>query len=276
MSDTFLQPKEDVRPGLNKSHASAREHQILKKRMAFLEEERLNKKIKKTSKQVEVENRSEGLSKTIDSSNKGFAMLAKMGYKPGASLGKDGTGRLEPIGIKVKEGRSGLGREAVLKDIEMKKQKLRERRAIRAAQEFDPVAFRAQMREKHLAKRTESDLYRAQKVCRDLDTAKDILEPADLWFWPKEPEEEKEEVESLGSVLADAAEMEEVEEEEEDEEEEENVNKFVDEFTNEEMLEMIVGYLRTEHLYCLFCGIGFDDIEDRDNSCPGTMRDVHD
>ena len=32
----------------------------------------------------------------------GFAMLAKMGYTPGTSLGKDGTGRMEPVPIEIK------------------------------------------------------------------------------------------------------------------------------------------------------------------------------
>ncbi len=32
----------------------------------------------------------------------GFAMLAKMGYTPGTSLGKDGTGRKDPVPIQIK------------------------------------------------------------------------------------------------------------------------------------------------------------------------------
>ena len=34
---------------------------------------------------MEEENREEGLQKSLDSSNKGFAMLQKMGYKAGES-----------------------------------------------------------------------------------------------------------------------------------------------------------------------------------------------
>ena len=33
----------------------------------------------------------------INSSNKGFAMLAKMGWTEGTGLGTDGTGRVEPM-----------------------------------------------------------------------------------------------------------------------------------------------------------------------------------
>ena len=32
----------------------------------------------------------------------GFAMLARMGYTPGTSLGKDGTGRKDPVPIQIK------------------------------------------------------------------------------------------------------------------------------------------------------------------------------
>jgi len=271
MSEAFLEQcaQADVKPGLGRSVKGARDLQKMKKRVALEEEQRRNKKIRKTSKQVEVEKRDEGLSKTLDSSNKGFAMLAKMGYQPGNSLGKDNTGRLEPVGIQVKLGRGGLGREAVLKDLEIKKerfleekQRLREERALQAARDFDPHAFRAQMRSKHLAKRIESDLYKSQKACQDLDTTKGIDEPADTWFWPPKPK-----VKKLKSDDEDNEE--DVEEEEEDEE-------AVNEFTSEEMLEMIIDYLRAEHNYCLFCGIGFTDPEDRDANCPGPTRDDHD
>ncbi|TVY90734.1 G patch domain-containing protein [Lachnellula willkommii] len=45
------------------------------------------------------------------SSNKGLAMMAKMGFKPGVALGsKDNIGaRLEPVGINMKEDRGGIG-----------------------------------------------------------------------------------------------------------------------------------------------------------------------
>ena len=42
------------------------------------------------------------------------------------------------------------------------------------------------MREKHMARRTESDLWKAQKSCRQLDLAKEFDTPMEAWFWPKE------------------------------------------------------------------------------------------
>ena len=56
------------------------------------------------------------------SNNKGLAMMAKMGFKPGTALGnKDNMGaRTEPIGISMKEDRGGIGLDAE------KKRKFRE------------------------------------------------------------------------------------------------------------------------------------------------------
>jgi hypothetical protein len=45
------------------------------------------------------------------------------------------------------------------------------------------------MREKHMARRTESDLLKGQKSCRQLDLAMEFTEPVELWFWPKTPKE---------------------------------------------------------------------------------------
>lgn len=55
-------------------------------------------------------------------SNKGLAMMAKMGFKPGAALGKSGNdaARLDPIGISMKEDRGGIGHDSE------KKRKFRE------------------------------------------------------------------------------------------------------------------------------------------------------
>ena len=48
------------------------------------------------------------------------------------------------------------------------------------------------------------------------------------------------------------------------------------EFEPEEMLSMLTGYLRSEHLYCLWCGITFSDPEDLTSNCPGPTREDHD
>lgn len=40
-------------------------------------------------KELEEQRRREGLEKAIDSNNKGFSLLQKMGYKPGSGIGKN-------------------------------------------------------------------------------------------------------------------------------------------------------------------------------------------
>ena len=45
-------------------------------------------------KVLETEKREEGLQKSLGADNKGFALLAKMGYKPGMGIGKEGKLKL--------------------------------------------------------------------------------------------------------------------------------------------------------------------------------------
>lgn len=45
----------------------------------------------------------------IPKKNKGFKMLEKMGWKDGVGLGKDNSGRVEPVNVEQRAERSGLG-----------------------------------------------------------------------------------------------------------------------------------------------------------------------
>ncbi|KAJ8924356.1 hypothetical protein NQ315_007152 [Exocentrus adspersus] len=49
------------------------------------------------------------LDESIPAENKGFKLLSKMGWKEGQSLGKDGTGMLEPIQLVSNKGTAGIG-----------------------------------------------------------------------------------------------------------------------------------------------------------------------
>ena len=255
MSEEFLLqccPK-DVKPGLTKTKSQQRELEVAKRQQELREEARQAKRFKKSTKELEVEAREEGLSTKLDSSNKGFALLEKMGYKPGTGLGKTGGGREEPVEVVVKEGRSGLGRDEAMRRIAMEKCRIIEQRTKQIVNEFDPAAFRAQMREKHLARRIESDLYKAQKSCRDLDSSKDFSEPAESWFWPAVEKTKTEE-----------------EEEESEEEAEEEL------FSVGEKLSLLLTYIRVEHFYCLYCGIKYESQQDMTETCPGPSREDHD
>ena len=46
---------------------------------------------------------------SIASSNKGFKMLKKMGWKDGDGLGKEKKGRVEPVKVEERPERQGLG-----------------------------------------------------------------------------------------------------------------------------------------------------------------------
>lgn len=63
----------------------ARLHEIKKKEKVANEKNR-----EKPKAVLEKERRDEGLGAALSTENKGFSMLAKMGYKPGMAIGKSG------------------------------------------------------------------------------------------------------------------------------------------------------------------------------------------
>ena len=89
MSDKFL-PENivDVKPGLITRYA--------KKRLQA--NEPLQQKKRKV---LESEARDEGMAKSIGQSNKGFALLAKMGYKEGMGLGRKGILHIIPYNLSI-------------------------------------------------------------------------------------------------------------------------------------------------------------------------------
>ncbi|ETN37240.1 uncharacterized protein HMPREF1541_08230 [Cyphellophora europaea CBS 101466] len=113
---------------------------------------------------------------TLDTSSRGFKMMAALGYKPGTALGatrsEDGDGAaetrlLEPIGLEMREGRAGIGADAE------NKRKFREEAA--AAEEeikkrkVDEGDFRERQQKEREEKRTEGQVYGAMKVCERLE-----------------------------------------------------------------------------------------------------------
>lgn len=301
MSDDFLARciPEDIRPGLKRSHKNQREHDLHNKKNELVGKERENKKFRIPRNIKEVQNREEGLHRSIDCTNKGFEMLKKMGYKEGEGLGKSNTGRVEPIPIEVKTNRSGLGREEAKKKLLETKSKIRQKhldennatREIR--DQVSAQEFRNQLSRQHKSRLTENDLYRSQKACCQLDQSKGFTEPVEAWFWPdandnnddddgsddehdeqseKESGSEEDEEESLvdipkQEVPAKIFKIKEIKLKK---------NELCGEFLPEEQLQMITEYLRSQYLYCLWCGITFSDSKDMCSTCPGFTREDHD
>uniref|UniRef100_A0A0A9W587 G patch domain-containing protein 11 n=1 Tax=Lygus hesperus TaxID=30085 RepID=A0A0A9W587_LYGHE len=248
MSDAFLTAaaNNDIRPGLLHSHSQRRNHELWKKKGSVQEQES-----RKPTATLELEARKDGLDKPIAQDNKGFAMMSKMGFNPGAGLGRHGQGRVEPIGIEVKTDKQGLGRKAVVQELLERKRKMLENHRKNALSVED---FRASMSEKAQEKQTNLDLMKSQRVCHTMDQDWGIEEPEEKWFWPEFAREESEE-------------------EEDDEGSEEH--DMEEELTPKEKLELLTMYLRRTHYFCIWCGVKYQDDDDiRD--CPGPTRYDHD
>ena len=76
-----LDPQQST--SLFQSHSSQRRHELEKKKSSEAEAARERRAQKRSRAEMEVEEREKGLGTELDASNKGFAMLQKMGYKKG-------------------------------------------------------------------------------------------------------------------------------------------------------------------------------------------------
>ena len=265
MSDAILGKCPDKRPGL----VSERVAKIHKQQK---QEQAANSKSKqKPVKVIESQKREEGLKTAISSDNKGFALLQKMGYKPGTAIGKRGQGRSEPVPIELKDGRGGLGKASEMKrkqeDMDRMRLAMRAKRA--KHEKHSQQDFRSRIANQYQDRRAESDLHNSQKVCAQLDSQKGIEKPSEVYFWPSYmlPNKEKTKPEDESGWFA-------YEPEESDEDEEVVDNS--DNFTAAEKLEILTLYLRNFHLYCVWCGTTYNDKNDLRSNCPGNTADAHD
>merc|ERR1712036_27949 len=134
-------------------------------RAAWLKKEGEAKAQQKSKREREHDERlarEQALASTLDASNKGFKMMAKLGYKPGATLGKSTDARTEPNHLSMKEDRGGIGMDSE------KKRKMRELIEDGERQEkktkVDQVDYRERLRQEREEERLSRQAHAAQKV----------------------------------------------------------------------------------------------------------------
>ncbi|KIX01777.1 uncharacterized protein Z518_09504 [Rhinocladiella mackenziei CBS 650.93] len=258
-------------------------------------------------------------SATLDTSNKGFKMMAALGYKPGTALGATRQGAdgetddrlLEPIGLEMKDSRSGIGADAE------KKRKFREE--VEAQQDaekkrkVETSEFRDRQQKEREEKRTEGQVWGAMKVCERLDEEEETTKSADnptdytrrkptkplksinvLWrglvkqralnerdrrmryglrqSLSKRPDyNDLDEEGDDKMALEKKAELEEVDGELDEEDEELEEYEALE---ISEKLTRLVAYLRARWNYCFWCKYRYPDRAME--GCPGTTEEDHD
>ncbi|KAF7437055.1 hypothetical protein PC9H_003889 [Pleurotus ostreatus] len=88
----------------------------------------------------------------IKSTNKGFAMLASMGWTEGQPLGLSGEGRTEPIPFQVKNDSTGLGK--INQDVRMIETTVSQRRGLDSERQHKESEEQRRIREEAVAKET--------------------------------------------------------------------------------------------------------------------------
>lgn len=183
MSDAFLAKIQDVKPSLIQSNSVKRQLEIETKQK---EQQMRNKQ--KPIHEVQKEKMKEGLNTALSSDNKGFAMLSKMGFKPGTSLGKSAeqsSAIKEPIKINLNiDGRAGLGAQTAVR--ENRERQLKNLKRKMNASDMTAEEYRKQMREVSDKKHTVWDLHKLQKTCRIIDLEHHVKFPIHPWFWPED------------------------------------------------------------------------------------------
>jgi hypothetical protein len=246
------------------------------------------------------------------STNKGLAMMAKMGFKPGVALGsKDNAGaRTEPIVISLKENRGGIGLDSE------KKRKFREEvekegKRVKA----EEGEYRERLRKEREEVRLEGQVGAAMRVAERLDGEKEGEKEAKLgtndgtkrkistkplkqinvlWRGLVRKREEKERDGrmryDLQQSLSRLPTYEDPDEDTDDKralgknhiqhtlvEDLEEEDPELDEFNAldpADRLEKLVKYLREEHNYCFWCKYTYPD-KDMEG-CPGLTEEEHD
>jgi hypothetical protein len=141
---------------------------------------------------VQKEKLKQGLNTAIPSSNKGFALLSKMGFKPGQGIGNSQSAIKEPIKINLPtDGRLGLGTETAIK--ESRERQLNNLKRKIDASDLSTEEYRKQFREMSDKRQNQWDLHKLQRTCRMIDMDNRVNNPIHAFFWPEEKSKKNEE-----------------------------------------------------------------------------------
>ncbi|KAH7554298.1 hypothetical protein ACOSP7_028539 [Xanthoceras sorbifolium] len=171
----------------------------------------------------------------IPQSNIGFKLLKQMGYTPGSSLGKEGAGRAEPLGLQIRRSRAGIGREDPYK--EKRKREEIEAEMNRGKQEALMAEFGSRQKSQWHSRRVIINFNKAKAALDQLENKEVVVSEKDNEEGEQEGEEEEE--------------------------------------ITEEDLQDILLKLRDEYQYCLFCGFQYESQEALLSDCPGISEDDH-
>eukprot|EP00668_Euglena_longa_P003690 GGOE01004331.1.p1 GENE.GGOE01004331.1~~GGOE01004331.1.p1 ORF type:complete len:320 (-),score=68.21 GGOE01004331.1:213-1172(-) len=115
------------------------------------------------TKQLQEDRREEGLQAPIPQANRGFQLLARMGYQPGAGLGKAESGPSQVIPLVVKRDRQGLGSST---DSAGRHKAQRQQDNATSTE-----AYRQQLHVQLVAKKLRRDFRKYFAMCQELDEA---------------------------------------------------------------------------------------------------------
>lgn len=156
------------------------------------------RKLKRERKQIEEDMQTlENLGSAIPQSNIGFKLLKQMGYTPGSALGKEGSGRAEPVALEIRRGRAGIGKEDV-KVEKMRREKENDEGKKRKEQEL-MEDFGSRQKERWKGRRIVVNFRKAEAVLAQLEN-RDIVEVEKKGEEDEEKEEEEEEEEITEEV----------------------------------------------------------------------------
>ncbi|RDX95806.1 G patch domain-containing protein 11 [Mucuna pruriens] len=135
----------------------------------------------------------------IPQSNIGFKLLKQMGYTPGSALGKQGSGRAEPVGIEIRRSRAGVGLEDPHKEKRKKEEIMMHRK--RRKEEDLMKEFGSRQKSQWQSRRVIINYNKAKAALDQLEN-REIVEPQKNED-DEEGEEEEEEIteEELHDVL---------------------------------------------------------------------------